>query len=284
MRTVTTTYPVYNVWIQRPFELEGYTFTPSGGMAGYQERLRVLLASPEDSQTVEVVRQAEEGMAAAPAYLWEGGTAIDDLLLLMSVGQGRNVHYKEAIWTTYEEDQAVASGVTHQYTSRALIRGEQAVSPFEIEPFLQEALAKVRTPGWLEDTGFASGAFWYLGSLAAADHEVRYLSAWHGMMALVRRFFQRGEGKGEDGRAPAELILALRDARGYDFILDEHPAVWEEMSRDFLVRHPRDRLFTVRHGYIYALKLQLVLVMTLLDLAGTSDVARRESLLRRIRR
>ncbi len=34
MRVVTTEYPVYNLWIQRPFELEGYAFTPAGGMAG----------------------------------------------------------------------------------------------------------------------------------------------------------------------------------------------------------------------------------------------------------
>src|SRR5688572_14091847 len=123
MRIITTDYPVYNVWIQRPFEFEGYSFTPSGGMDGYQERLRVMLASPEDSQTIDVTHVTEEGTAATSACLWEGGTAIDDYMLLFSVGQGRNVHYKAAQWVAKEGEAMVASGENRQYTSRALVRG-----------------------------------------------------------------------------------------------------------------------------------------------------------------
>lgn len=284
MRVIITQYPVYNLWIQRPFELEGYAFTPTGGMVGYQERLRVLLATPEDSHTVDVVRQAHEGDAPPAARLWESGCDLDDILTLLSVGQGRSVHYKEARWATREGDQVVASGVQRQYTGRALLRGEQAVSPFEVEPYLQQVLARLQTPGWPEDTGFAAGAFWYLESLAVPHYEQRYLSAWHGLLALVRRYFQQHPRGAEDGRSPAELVLAYRDAHEYDFVLEEHPSMWEELSQDFLARHPRDRIFSPRHAYIFARKLQLVLLMALLHLAGSPDFARRASLIRDIRR
>ena len=284
MRTVTTEYPVYNVWIQRPFEFDGYAFMPSGGMDGYQERLRVLLASPEDSQTIQVTRNAEEGAAATPSYLWDGGTAIDDFMLLFSVGQGRNVHYKEAIWTAREGEQTVATGVTKQYTSRALVRGEQAVSPFEVEPYLQKAVERVRTPGWLDDTAFTSGAFWYIESLSSVNYEVRYLSAWNGLMALVRRFFLKSGEGGGDAASPGEMILAYRDANEYDFILDQHPPLWEELAKDFLVRHPRERFFIPRDAYIQARKLQFVLLLSLLHLVDFGQVARRDHIMRAIRR
>ena len=284
MRIVTTEYPVYNLWIQRPFELEGYTFTPAGSMAGYQDRVRQLLASAEDSQTVDVLRRTHEGDNAVPAHLWESGCALDDFLTLLSFGQGRNIHYKEARWRACEDDQMVGQGVQRHYIGRALIRGEQAISPFEIEPFLQQAVGKIRIPGWLEDTGFSSGVFWYLESLAVPNYELRYVSAWHGFVAVVGRYVQQSASAQENGQPNAELILAFRDAHQYDFILDDHPPVWEELSRDFLQRHPRDRIFSSRHAYIYGRKLQLVLLLVLLDLAGTPDFARRASLIRDIRR
>lgn len=284
MRIVVTEYPVYNLWVQRPFELDGYAFTPAGGMAGYQERIRQVLASPEDVHTVDVERTAEQGTQPDAGVLIEGGNALDDWLALLSLAQGRSVHYREARWTVREGEGVVSRGVNRSYTGRELLRGEQAVSPFEVEPFLRTATERVRRPEWLDTTAFASGLFWYLDSLGASVHEVRYLAAWRGLMALVRRYFQgRGEGQA-GGRTPAELVLAFRDAHEHDFILDEHPPIWEELHNDFVFRHPKDRFFTSRHAYIYARKLQLVLVLALLDMAGTRDFARRGSLLRDIRR
>ena len=284
MRTITTEYPVHNLWIQRPFELEGYSFTPSGGMAGYQERVLELLASPEDTHTVDVLRKAEEGAAAPPAILWESGELIDDYLTLLSFAQGRSVHYREARWTASEADQAVAQGVHHRHIGRALLRGEQAISPFEVEPFLRDALLYLRLPGWVEDKGFASGVHWYLESLAVTQHELRFVCAWHGIMALVHRYFQGGwEGTGEASSASL-LLLAFREAHEYDFVLDEHPPIWEELSKDFLNRHSGNRYFSARHAYVYARKLQLALLLALLDMVGTSAFSRRDSILRDIRR
>lgn len=273
-------YPVYNLWIQRPFEFEGYAFTPAGGMDGYQERVREMLATPEDCHTVDVVRDTAASKFAPLSCLGNSGDAIEDYLLLLSLGQGRNVHYREARFTNDEGEVEVS----HSYTGRALARGEQAISPFEVEDYLSTAMHRLRLPGWVEDRGFTSGAFWYLESLAAPNLEVRFVSAWNGMMAIVHRYFQgKWEGTGE-ASSPSLLFLAFRDAHECDFVMDEHPEIWEELSKDFLRRHPNTRLFSARHASLYTRKLQLVLLLVLLDLAGTTEFARRESVLKDIRR
>ncbi len=273
-------YPVYNLWIQRPFEIEGYEFMPAGGMDGYQERIRELLATPEDAHTVTVTRDASRHRLPPLSCIWATGDAIDDYLLLLSVGQGRNVHYKEARFTTEDGE----SEVSRQYTGRGLGRGEQAISPFEVEEFLQNAIKRIRIPGWVEDRGFASGAFWYLESLTAPNIEIRFVSAWNGFMAIVHRYFQgKWEGTG-DASSATLLAQAFRDAHEYDFIMDEHPGLWEELSKDFLRRHPNARRFSARHASIYTRKLQLALLLILLDLAGSTSFTRRESILKDIRR
>jgi len=273
-------YPVYNLWIQRPFEFEGYTFTPAGGMDGYQERVRGMLATPEDCHTVDVVRDTTATKFAPLSCLCNSGDAIEDYLLLLSVGQGRNVHYKQARFCHEDGTEEV----THCYTGRGLARGEQAISPFEVEDYLSTAVHRCRLPGWVEDRGFVSGAFWYLESLVAPNLEIRFVSAWNGMMAIVHRYFQgKWEGTGE-ASSPSLLFLAFRDAHEYDFVLDEHPEIWHELSQDYLRRHPNARLFSGRHASLYTRKLQLVLLLVLLDLAGTTEFARRDSVLRDIRR
>ena len=284
MRIVTTTYPVYNLWIQRPFEIEGYAFTPVGGMEGYQERLREMLATSDNVHTVDVVRTAQEGDATVQAYLWDSGELIEDLMVLLSLAQGRSVHYQNAPWVTRDGDAIVAQGAHRQYFGRAVLRGEQAISPFEIDSYLESALKYIHHPGWVVDRGFGTAAQWYLESLSVASHELRFVCVWHGMSALVQRYFHgHWEGTGEEDNM-SMLFLAFRDAHEYDFILDQHPPIWLEISKDLLGRHPSRRVFPSRQVFIYTRKLQIVLLLSLLDLVGYGDFARRENLLRDVRR
>ncbi|MSQ27334.1 MAG: hypothetical protein EXR51_04240 [Dehalococcoidia bacterium] len=281
--TVTTRFPVFNLWIQRPFSCEGYQFTPAGGFAGYQERLRRVLASPDHVHTVDVTREAGDGEAAPGALLWDSGERIDDLMLLLSLGQGRSIHYREAHWAGPSGNDGGGESVHRSFGGGAMFRGEQAVSPFEIEEYLTGAFSYLRLPQWVEDRGFATGAHWYLESLAAPHPDIRSVAAWNGMMAVVKRYF-KGGWEGTDASSPVTLLLAFRDAHEYDFILDEQPELWQELSRDCLERHPQHRYLSARHSKIYTHKLQLVLLLTLLDMVGLREFSRRESLLRDIRR
>lgn len=279
--SVITRYAVHNLWIQRPFTCEGYQFTPAGGFAGYQERLRRVLASPDHVHTVDVTRDAGPGAAAPAALLWDSGERIDDLMLLLSLGQGRSVHYREVRRAGGAEDGE--GEVQRSYLGGAMYRGEQAVSPFEIEDYLTTAFSYLKLRDWVDDRGFATGAHWYLESLAAPHPDLRSVCAWNGLQAVVKRYF-KGGWEGTEASSPVTLLLAYRDAHEYDFILEEQPELWLELARDCLERHPHHRYLSARHAKIYTRKLQLVLLLTLLDMVGLREFSRRESLLRDIRR
>ena len=283
MRTVVTLCPVWNAWIQRPFELAGYHWMPNGGMDGYAELTRQLLASPEDVCTVTVTQVALEGSPPQPALLWDGGYRLDDLLLLLSVGQGRSVHWRQAAWELRDGETVVQSGTIPNYTNRTLANGEGPISPFEAEPFLAAALQKITQAGWAADTGFMPAAHWYLQSISSPVPEVRFRSAWNAVESLTRRDQEIAEASA-GVEAIAEALLHFRTGHAWDFITDDFVSRWAELLRDFVARHPDGRMFPPRHAYILTRKLQLCLLLILLEMAGTRDFARRESVLRAIRR
>lgn len=308
MRVIVTEYPVWNLWIQRPIELGEYAFTPAGGRDGYQEHIRRLLASPDDELTVMVRREVPEGTLAPPAVLWDSGTLLDDCMTLLSFGQGRSVHYREARWELRDGEKVLATGEDPWYVGRALARGERAISPFEVEGFLAGALETIHQPEWVRDTGFGAVVGWYLQSISVSNIEVRFLSAWWALETLFvcslgsslppqRDWLDSpllvgsptfGEAHPEGGESSAEgrkrLLGRFRSVKGWEYLTDDLIELWTEIQVDYLQRPPPERIFTARQVYIAARKLQLGLLLALLDMVGTSDFARRESVLRDIRR
>lgn len=280
---MVTEYPVWNAWIQRPFDLAGYTWTPFGGMAGYAELTRQLLASPEDVRTLTVSQTLPEGASAEPALLWDSGLRLDDCLLLLSLGQGRSVHWRQASWELREGETVLERGVQTNFTNRSLAHGERAISPFEVEPYLAGALPITGEPGWPQRTGFVPAVYWYLQSISSAVPDLQFLGAWQALDLLARRDQAGAEAPG-DAQTVAELVLRCRSARGWDFLTDDFISRWAELSHDFTLRRPEHRVFPSRHAYLLTRKLQLSLLLVLLEMVGMSAFARRDSLLRHIRR
>lgn len=283
VRVVVTEYPVWNVWIQRPFDLGGYAWMPYGGMAGYAELTRQLLASPEDVRTITVTHTAPAGTPPEPASLWDSGGRLDDFLLLLSLGQGRSVHWRQATWELRDGETVVEKGVQPNATNRTMAHGERAISPFEVEPFLRAALEIISQPGWSQRTGFVPAVYWYLESISSPVLDVRYLAAWHGLEVLARRD-QGTQEAPEEAQALVEMVLRFRSEHGWDFMTDDAISRWAELYADVALRRPDDRIFPPRHAYLLTRKLQLSLLLVLLELVGTQDFARRDSVLRDIRR
>lgn len=307
MRTVLTEYAIWNLWIQHPFELGEYFFMPAGGRDGYQEHIRRLLASPEDEPTVMVQREVPQGTPATPAVLWDSGTMLDDCTSLLSLGQGRSVHYREARWKLREGEKVLAEGSAPWYEGRTMARGERAISPFEVEGFLTRGLETIHQPAWVAQTGFGTALGWYLYSISVSNIEVRFLSAWRGLETLrsccgdpscergrgqpappLLVPLPAGESQLEEGATYSEkrrrLLERFRSGGGWVYLTDDLIAGWTEISNDYLHRLPQDRVFTPRQVYIAARKLQFGLLLILLEMAGTPDFARRESVLRDIGR
>lgn len=283
MRTVVTQFPIWNIWVQRPLSFAGYDFMPIGGLDGYAELTRQLLATPEDVCTVTATRTAPEGAPLDAAVLWDSGRRIDDIMLLFAVGQGRNVHYRTAEWRVLEGEAEVERGRQANYTLRGSAFGERAISPFEAEVYLQNAEPHITQPGWAERTGYTTAALWYLTSLNAPQLDQRFLSAWQGITLLARRHLGTGE-LATEVEASEGLLLQWRDARNYDYITDDFVNRWVVLNDDFAVRRPDERVFTPRLASIFTRKLQWCLLFGLLDLTGMANFARRDSVLRDIRR
>lgn len=283
MRTVITQFPIWNIWIQRPFTFAGYEFMPIGGLAGYAELTRQLLATPDDVCTVMVTRTVEEGAPADAAVLWESGRRIDDIMLLFSVGQGRNVHWRQAEWRVMDGGEEVERGRQANYTLRGAAFGERAISPFEAEVYLANAEPIITQPGWAERTGYTTAGLWYLASLNAPVLDQRFLTAWAGLDLLAQRELGAGELP-TDLEAAVAQVLQWRDVRQYDYITDDLVNRWVILRDDFAVRRPEERIFTPRLASIFTRKLQWCLLLALLDLTGMAGFARRDSVLRDIRR
>jgi hypothetical protein len=283
MRTVTTQFPIWNIWVQRPFTFAGYEFMPIGGLVGYADLTRQLLSSPDDVCTVTATRTAEEGAPLDAAVLWDSGRRIDDVMLLFSVGQGRNVHWRQAEWRIVDGEEEVEHGRQANYLLRGAAFGERAVSPFEAEALLFNAEPIITQPGWTQRTGFTTAGLWYLASLNAPVLDQRFLTAWAGLELLTLRAMGTDE-LDPDLAAIEGTILRWRDARQYDYITDDLVNRWVILRDDFAVRRPVERIFTPRLASIFTRKLQWCLLMALLDLVGMANFARRDSVLRDIRR
>ncbi|MBM2826174.1 MAG: hypothetical protein HW403_238 [Dehalococcoidia bacterium] len=282
MKFTTTRYPIWNLWIARPLESCGYTFTP---VDDYDNAVRTLLASPEDFQTVIATKETPEGAQDETALLWDSGRRIDDLMVLFSLAQGRNIHYREAHWKIMDGEKVVSSGVNYNYMGRALAQGDRAITPFEIYWFLERAIPIATQPGWAADNGFTPAVFWYLDSLTQSVVELRYMTAWMGVQSLASRHAQKtGLSASNGGADMIEALTSFRDDNQMPYISDQLIEFCIELANDFTSRASEDRFFTHRLAYIYTRKLQLTLEMTLLEMLGAGGFARRDSVLRDIRR
>ncbi len=281
MRVSRTEYPVWNLWVHRPLEMEGgYTFSPG---ENNEEVVRALLDKPDDQLTVTVTREAPESEPEPPALLWDSGKRIDDYMLLFSLAQGRNVHYREVRSRISEDDNVVSEGKTSNYTLRTPINGDRPVTPFELLWFLDRCKETVLQPGWAADTGFIPAILWYLDSLSHPVVELRFVSAWLGLQALASRYSRKAGGV--DHSDSMKMLEAYRaSSEGLGYLTDTLIEFWSEMSQDYLLRLPEERFFTQRHLYIYTRKLQLSLELALMESVGAGGFARRESVLRSIRR
>lgn len=280
MRISRTEYPIWNLWVHRPLEMDGgYTFSPG---ENNEEVVRALLDEPDDQLTVTATRQAPESDPEPPALLWDSGKRIDDYMLLFSLAQGRNVHYRHIRWSILDDESIMSEGVTNNYSLRTPINGDRPVTPFELMWFVDRCKETVLQPGWAVDTGFIPAIFWYLDSLSHQVVELRFVSAWLGLQALASRYSRKASGNHSD---PMKMLTAYRDSReGLGYLTDYLIEFWYELSQDYLTRLPEERYFTDRHSYIYTRKLQLSLELALLESLGAGGFARRESVLRNIRR
>ena len=127
----------------------------------------------------------EKSSQSSKLYRGEETTSVDDMMILLSLAQSRNIYFPKA--ENISDAETNMWGMALGGNRKA--DGFQIIIEHEIESFLNTSLTQIRKPKWLEKTGFAPAVFWWLESIYdGRPLETKFVSAFVALEVLANAY------------------------------------------------------------------------------------------------
>lgn len=268
-------YYICNLENDRDFTVENVTFQRANN---YKNRVRILRDEQRDQLTFYAI--APERKSCQPSVLFTGDntTSVDDIMLLLSLAQSRNIYYPKA------ED--VGDTETHMWGmplgGNRKANGYQAIMGPEIENFLESSLRQLGKPKWVEKTGFRLATLWWLESIYEnRPLEIKFVSAFIALEVLSNAHANSQNIKNNGIRMRIE---ALAYSYGWNFMDRTIIKDWTAIRDKYMHAGTTISLKTASKDEIATRYFQLITSMQviLIDLLDVSRFARREYMISEI--
>ena len=175
-------YYICNLENGRNFSVDNVSFQQ---VEDYKERIKILKEEKRDQLTFYATIQDDNSLQ--PSMLYGGGktTSVNDMMILLSIAQSRNIYFPKA--ENISDIETEMWGMAFGGNRKAW--GTQVIMEPEIEPFLNNALARIREPEWLDKTGFNPAVFWWLESVyEGRPLETKFISAFIALEVLANSY------------------------------------------------------------------------------------------------
>ena len=199
-------------------------------------------------------------------------TTVDDMMILLSLAQSRNVFYAKAEDTVQNSNWIMPLGGNRKAW------GVQFIIEAEIESFLSVSLTQIHQYGWLEKTGFTPAVFWWLESIyEGRPLEIKFVA---GFIALEILANIHANPKRIRNSGVEERIKALSNSYGWSFMDNTLVKDWTDIRDKYmhagrirsLKRFSKDKALLGTRFFQLMSSMQIVLI----DLLGFTNFARRE--------
>ena len=199
-------------------------------------------------------------------------TTVDDMMILLSLAQSRNVFYAKAEDTVQNSNWIMPLGGNRKAW------GVQFIIEAEIESFLSVSLTQIHQYGWLEKTGFTPAVFWWLESIyEGRPLEIKFVA---GFIALEILANIHANSKRIRNSGVEERIKALSNSYGWSFMDNTLVKDWTDIRDKYmhagrirsLKRFSKDKALLGTRFFQLMSSMQIVLI----DLLGFTNFARRE--------
>lgn len=170
-------YYVYNLEIDKNFTVDNVLFER---ISNYKRNVRIIKDKHKDQLTFYAIEEASK-----PSKFFSGNstTSVNDMMILLSLAQSRNIFYAKAKDTKTRNEWGMALGGKRQPSGHIVITED------EIENYLNTSLNQIREPNWIEYTGLDKAIFWWLESVYAnRPLETKFLSAFVALEILANSY------------------------------------------------------------------------------------------------
>jgi len=240
----------------------------------YKKRIQILKDEHRDQLTFYAT--VLDRRLSQPSMLFTGDstTSVNDMMILLSLAQSRNIYYPKAedIGDTETQMWGMPLGGNRKADGFEVIIG------LEIVNFLNTALSQIRKPEWLDETGFMPAVFWWLESIyEGRPLETKFVSGFIALeiLANIHANSKRIKNSGVKTR-----IKALRNSYGWNFMDDTRVKDWIDIRDKYMHTGRIKSLerFSKSKPLLSTRYIQLIwsVQIALIDLLGFSNFARRE--------
>jgi len=182
-------YDVYNLEHSGDFAINDVSFQQ---VNDYKDRIEVWKKEEENQEektdqfTFRAIISDEKPQRSMLYPEGKITTHVDDMMILLSLAQSRNVFYAKA------EDTIKNSNWIMPLGGNRRAHGFPIIMEHEIENFLDTSFTQIRKPKWLEKTGFAPAVFWWLESIyEGRPFETKFVSAFVALEVLANAYCEK---------------------------------------------------------------------------------------------
>lgn len=175
-------YYICNLEKGQDFSVENVTFQR---VKDYEKRIQILKDEHRDQLTFCAIVSDRRLSQPSMFFTGDNGTSVDDMMILLSLAQSRNIYYPKA-------EDIVDTGTTMWGMPLGGNRkawGVELIMEHEIEGFLKTSLRQIREIKWLDKTGFIPAVFWWFESIyAGRPLETKFVSAFVALEVLANAY------------------------------------------------------------------------------------------------
>lgn len=269
-------YYICNLENERDFSVDNVTFQSADN---YQKRIQILKRDRQDQLTFYATVSDRKLSQPSMLFLGKPATSINDMMILLSLAQSRDIYYPKA------ED--IGKGETEMWGMPSGNRkawGYQIIMEHELESFLNTSLCQIRKPNWLNETGFTTAVFWWRESiLTNSPLEIRFVSSWIALEILANVHAKSYNLKNSGVRMRIDI---LANAYNWDFMDSALIKDWTAIRNKYMHIGSIKSLKNIDEDKIVIRYFQLIqsVQVALVDLLGFGNFARKQYVINEIKR
>jgi hypothetical protein len=265
-------YFICNLEHSSNFSIENVLFQQ---VEDYDKNIKILRDKERDQLTFYATAPDKNSLKGSWVNPGEKTTCVDDMIILLSLAQSRNIYFPKAEDVSGTETQKW--GMPLGGNRKAW--GARVILDPEIEDFLIISLGQIRKPKWVDETGFNPAVFWWLESIYQdRPLEIKFVSLFIALEVLANSHSNTNNIKNCGIRSRIEY---LADSYSWNFMDRELIKDWTSIRDKYMHTGSTKSLKSLTNTMRAIRFAQLLYSMqiALIDLLGFNNFARRNDMI-----